>query len=143
VGRTLRISGEGELDAVVSEDGNRRSTVAVLQGGYFLATGLWPLVSRRTFERVTGPKADFWLAQTVGVLVTGIGGVLLLGEKRGRLTPEIELLGAASAAALGLVDLVFALRGRISKVYLADAAAEVALVAGWARRRAGERDGSR
>jgi hypothetical protein len=143
VGRTLRISGEGELDAVVSEDGNRRSTVAVLQGGYFVATGLWPLVSRRTFERVTGPKADFWLAQTVGVLVTGIGGVLLLGEKRGRLTPELELLGAASAAALGLVDLVFALRGRISKVYLADAAAEVALVAGWARRRAGERDGSR
>jgi glucose uptake protein GlcU len=128
---------------VVSEDGNRRSTVAVLQGGYFVATGLWPLVSRRTFERVTGPKADFWLAQTVGVLVTGIGGVLLLGEKRGRLTPEIELLGAASAAALGLVDLVFALRGRISKVYLVDAAAEVALVAGWARRRAGERDGSR
>jgi hypothetical protein len=143
MGRTLRISGEGELDAVVSEDGNRRSTVAVLQGGYFVATGLWPLVSRRTFERVTGPKADFWLAQTVGVLVTGIGGVLLLGEKRGRLTPEIELLGAASAAALGLVDLVFALRGRISKVYLVDAAAEVALVAGWARRRAGERDGSR
>jgi hypothetical protein len=81
-------------------------------------------VSRRTFERVTGPKADFWLAQTVGVLVTGIGGVLLLGEKRGRLTPEIELLGAASAAGLGLVDLVFALRGRISKVYLADAAAD-------------------
>jgi hypothetical protein len=97
-------------------------------------------VSRRTFERVTGPKADFWLAQTVGVLVTGIGGVLLLGEKRGRLTPELELLGAASAAALGLVDLAFALRGRISKVYLADAAAEAALVAGWARRRARERE---
>lgn len=125
---------------MVSEDGNRRSTVAVLQGGYFMATGLWPLVSRRTFERVTGPKADFWLAQTVGVLVTGIGGVLLLGERRARLTPELELLGAASAAALGLVDLVFALRGRISKVYLAHAAAEVALVAGWARRRARERE---
>jgi hypothetical protein len=46
----------------------RRPPHALLQGGYFLFTGIWPLVSRRTFEAVTGPKKDFWLAQTVGVL---------------------------------------------------------------------------
>jgi hypothetical protein len=32
--------------------------IASLQGTYFLATGIWPLVSRRTFERVTGPKVQ-------------------------------------------------------------------------------------
>jgi ABC-type cobalamin transport system permease subunit len=77
---------------------------------------------------------DFWLAQTVGILVAGIGGVLLLGAARKRLTTELEALGVASAAGLGLVDLVFSLRGRISKVYLLDAAVEAALVVGWSRR---------
>jgi hypothetical protein len=82
---------------------------------------------------MTGPKADFWLAQTVGVLVAGIGGVLLLAEKRDRLTKELELLGATSAAGLGVVDLVFALSGQISKVYLVDAVAQAALITGWVR----------
>ena len=111
----------------------RTSRTAQVQGAYFLATGLWPLLDRRSFERVTGPKADFWLAQTVGALVGVVGGVLLLAEKRNRITRELELLGMGSAASLGLVDIVFSLRGRISKVYLLDAALEAALVAGWLR----------
>jgi hypothetical protein len=61
----------------------------VLQGAYFLVTGIWPLLSRRSFERVTGPKADFWLAQTVGVLVVTIGAVLLVAERRQRVKPEV------------------------------------------------------
>jgi hypothetical protein len=110
-----------------------RPRVARAQGLYFLATGIWPLVSRRSFERVTGPKADFWLAQTVGVLVATIGGALLLAERRNRITREVELLAAASAGGLGVVDVVFSLRGRISKIYLLDAAVEAAFVAGWLR----------
>jgi hypothetical protein len=118
----------------VRAGGDEHARVAGLQGLYFIASGIWPLASRETFERVTGPKTDFWLAQTVGVLVAGIGGVLLLGSTRRRVTTELEVLGAASAAGLGLVDLVFSLRGRISKVYLADAAIQAALVGAWARR---------
>jgi hypothetical protein len=56
---------------------------------------------------------------------------LVLAEKRRRLTRELILLGAASAAGLGCIDVVCALRGRISKVYLVDAALEALLVAGW------------
>jgi hypothetical protein len=111
----------------------RTSRTAQVQGAYFLATGIWPLLDRRGFERVTGPKADFWLAQTVGVLVGVVGGALLLAERRNRITPELELLAVGSAAGLGLVDVVFSLRGRISKVYLLDAALEAAFVAGWLR----------
>jgi hypothetical protein len=111
-----------------------RFDIAVLQGWYFLATGVWPLLSRRSFEGVTGRKRDFWLAQTVGILVAGIGSAILQAERRGRITPEIELLGIASAAGLGLADVMFVGRGRISKVYLLDALTEAALVAGWLRR---------
>ena len=105
--------------------------VARIQGVYFLVTGVWPLMNRRTFEWVTGPKGDFWLAQTVGALVASIGSALLLAEKRKRLTPELEALAAGSAGALALIDLVFVLRGRISRVSLADAAIESTIVAGW------------
>jgi hypothetical protein len=80
---------------------------------------------------VTGPKTDFWLAQTIGVLVAGIGSAILLAQRRRRITPEIELLGIASAGGLALVDVTFVASGRISKVYLGDALAEAALVAGW------------
>jgi hypothetical protein len=47
--------------------------VAALQATFYVGTGIWPLVQRRSFERVTGPKADFWLAQTVGVTVAAVG----------------------------------------------------------------------
>lgn len=116
-----------------------KTRIASLQGAYFLATGIWPLVSRRTFERVTGPKVDFWLAQTVGVLVGNIGAALLLGARHGRVSAPLEILGASSAAGLGGVDVIFSLRGRIAKTYLLDAAVEALILAGWIRARSNAR----
>lgn len=108
--------------------------VAALQAAYYLGTGVWPLLHRRSFEQLTGPKTDFWLAQTVGVAVAAIGLGLAQGAARPRpLPPELRTAACAAAAGLALVDVVFVARRRISAVYLADAAAELALVAGWAR----------
>jgi hypothetical protein len=106
--------------------------VASVQAAFYLGTGVWPLLHRRSFERVTGPKADFWLAQTVGLTVTAIGiGLAQAVSRRRGVPPELRTVAAASAAGLALVDVSFVSRGRISKIYLADAAAEVALLAGW------------
>lgn len=102
----------------------------VVQGVYFLLTGVWPLISMRTFEAVTGPKVDRWLVKTVGVLVAVIG-VSLLADAR-RPSPGSRMLGAGSAAALGGIDAIYSLRGRISKIYLIDAVLEAILVALWA-----------
>ena len=106
--------------------------LALGQGVYYLLTGLWALVSMRTFEAVTGPKTDRWLVKTVGVLVSVIGAVLMLAGLRRRVEPESALLAAGSAAGLAAIDTVYATRGRISKIYLLDAVAEVALAAAWA-----------
>jgi hypothetical protein len=106
--------------------------VASVQAAFYVGTGVWPLLHRRSFERVTGPKTDFWLAQTVGLTVAAIGIGLGQAVSRERgVPPELRTIAAASAAGLALVDLSLVARGRISKIYLADAAAEVALVAGW------------
>jgi hypothetical protein len=43
--------------------------LAARQGVYYLLTGVWPLPSIGSFQRVTGPKTDLWLVRTVGVLV--------------------------------------------------------------------------
>lgn len=107
------------------------SALALGQGAYYLVTGVWPLLSMRTFEAVTGPKVDRWLVKTVGVLVAVIGAVLLRVGRRGRVSDEVLLLGAGSAAGLTSVDLTYGLRGHISKVYLLDALAEVLLLLGW------------
>jgi hypothetical protein len=93
---------------------------------------VWPLVSLRSFEAVTGPKHDDWLVRTVGLLVAAVGATLAVAAARGRLTPEVRGLAAGSAAALAAVDVVYAGRGRIAPVYLLDAVLEAGFVAAWA-----------
>jgi len=106
-------------------------TLALVQGAYFLVTGIWALVSIGTFQKVTGPKTDLWLVKTVGVLVGVIGAVLGWAGMRERVTASERLLAVGSAAGLTAIDVIYVLRGRISPVYLLDAALEVGLIAGW------------
>jgi hypothetical protein len=95
------------------------------QGGYYFATGIWPLLSMRTFEAVTGPKTDDWLVQTVGTLAACIGAALLLGSRRIPPNRETLLLSAFSAAAFLGVDVVFVAMGTISTIYLVDAGVQI------------------
>ncbi len=107
--------------------------MAAAQAALYVSTGVWPLVHRRSFERVTGPKTDFWLAQTVGVTVVAVGlGLAHAATRRQRIPSELRTVAVTSAAGLALIDAVFVTRGRISTIYLLDAAAEGALVAAWA-----------
>ena len=96
-----------------------------------MITGVWPLIDRRTFEALTGPKGDFWLARTVGALAASVGSTLLLASIRRRVSPELEWLALSSAAGFAAVDVVYVARGRISKVYLADAVAQASLISVW------------
>jgi hypothetical protein len=104
--------------------------LATVQSAVYLATGAWPLISRRTFEAVTGPKVDFWLVRAVGGLLVVVGGVLADAARRPP-SREAAVLGAGAAGVLGLVSATHALRGRISKVYLLDALMELGLAASW------------
>lgn len=105
--------------------------VALVQGVYFLVTGIWPLVSLRTFLMVTGDKTDKWLVQIVGLLITAIAVCILLAAYRQELTPAVITLAIGSAAALGAADVIFVVRRVIPKIYLADAVAEAILIVAW------------
>lgn len=105
--------------------------VAILQGLYWLATGIWPFLHLPSFLWVTGPKEDIWLLYTVSVLITVIGAVLLLAGFRRRTTQEIKVLGIAGAAGLAGIDMYYALSDVIWDIYLLDAAGELILVLLW------------
>jgi hypothetical protein len=104
--------------------------VLLAQGGYYVVTGVAPFFSRRLFETVTGRKREWWLVKTTGILVTAIGAGLISGVSRDRATPELVGMAAGAAGGLATIDIVYALRGRISPVYLADAVLQLAALAG-------------
>lgn len=105
--------------------------LAVVQGAYYTATGLWPILHMDSFERVTGPKTDGWLVKTVGALISVLGGGLLTSGLHGSPSRDLAAVAAGSAAALTAIDVIYVARGRISEIYLLDAAAETVLIAGW------------
>ncbi len=106
-------------------------TLAIAQGIYFGATGVWALVDIDSFEAVTGPKVDKWLVRTVGVLVAAIGATLVSAGVRRKVTGETIGLAVGSAAGLAAIDVFYATKGRIAKIYLADAALEAGLISAW------------
>jgi hypothetical protein len=106
----------------------RRSAIA-FQAGYYIVTGALPLASRRALEALTGPKTDWWLVQMVGLLALTNGLALAAGVRSGKPSKETLALSLLSACSFAAIDTVYALKRRISPIYLADALLEAAIVA--------------
>lgn len=108
---------------------NSRRAALQVQAVYYIVTGAWPLLSRRTFEGVTGRKTDWWLVQMVGLLAATVGTTLAIGARDERPALAVRALAVLAAFSFAGIDAVHSLRGRISKIYLADAIVESALIA--------------
>jgi len=123
-GDTLRLNMKGTEKSVLKT-----------QAAYYLATGIWPLLHRRSFEAVTGRKVDFWLVRTVGVTVAAVGAGLAQSARSSEPSPEMKTTALLTASGLGVIEFLYVVRGRISPLYLLDAAAEALFVISLARRR--------
>jgi hypothetical protein len=106
--------------------------VARVHGLFNVAGGVWPLVHLRSFEAVLGPKVDRWLVYTVAGLMMSIGSAQLCTAADPASIRQARRAGVGCALTLGAVDLAYAPRRRISRMYLVDAAAQAALIAAWA-----------
>jgi hypothetical protein len=109
----------------------RGSWIAIAQGTLYVATGLWPVFHLGSFMAVTGPKTDYWLVQSFGVLVAAVGVVFLLRGIQRRVDQTTLQFGLATSLALAGIDFWFVAAGAISPIYLADGAAELLLALGW------------
>jgi hypothetical protein len=105
--------------------------VATVQGLYYGLSGIWPLINMNSFEAVTGDKLDEWLVRVVSALIIVIAAVLLTSAARRRVVLETWILATGSAAALAIIDIYYVAVGRISFIYLGDAALQIVLIAGW------------
>ena len=93
----------------------------LIQGVYFVVTGIWPLISIASFMAVTGPKTDIWLVKTLALQITAIGIVLCFGALQTAMFSAVILLSVLSATGFIVADVYYSVKGVISPVYLADA----------------------
>lgn len=105
--------------------------VALVQGIYFFVTGLWPLLSMKTFLMVTGPKTDLWLVKTVGMVLAVIGAVLILAQVNAEINSPVIVLAVGSALSLILIEFIYVAKRVIPAIYLGDALVEIVLIAWW------------
>lgn len=96
---------------------------------YLVATGVWPLVDRRSFEAVTGPKEDFWLARTVGGLAAVCGVALGVAVSEGRRTRPATALALGTAVVFTAADLRAARTE--SRAYLGDVLLQAMFARAW------------
>ncbi len=95
-----------------------------IQGWFYLLTGLWPLISIKTFEMVTGPKQDKWLVKTVGLMIACSGIIfIVMTDSKAALT-----LAILNAITLAGVDIYYVWKKVISRIYLWDALVELVFV---------------
>jgi hypothetical protein len=105
------------------------SRALAAQGAYYVLTGVAPFVSRRWFERATGPKTEWWLVQTTGALVAVGGAGLMAAVACDRVTPDVVGMAAGWAASLAAIDVTYVARRRIAPTYLVDAGMQLTLLA--------------
>src|SRR6266446_5736563 len=79
--------------------------VAIVQGAYLVAAGLWPILDPGGFMKVTGPKFEGWLPKGVGACMANIGAALGAAGTRGKVARELRLLGAGTALTFATMDL--------------------------------------
>lgn len=103
--------------------------VARTQGSYNIVTGVWPLVSMRSFEALLGPKIDHWLVKTVSGLLLSTGAVQVGADRAA--VPTVRRLSVLTSVTLLAVDCTYAARGRIAKTYLIDALVQTGLIVAW------------
>lgn len=106
--------------------------LARAHGAFNVLGGAWPLLHLRSFEAVSGPKADRWLVRTVAGLLVTNGAVQLAAGSSPDALAQARRIGLGTAATLGAIGAVHGGAGRISRVYLLDAAVEFGWLAAWA-----------
>lgn len=94
--------------------------IPLVQGLYFVITGVWPLVHIESFLYVTGPKIDIWLVKTVGILILPYSFLCFYVAAKMKKSSLIALVNSTCCLGLAIIDLYYYLKGVISWVYMVD-----------------------
>jgi hypothetical protein len=84
------------------------NSMTIVQGAYYLVTGLWPIVHLRSFAAVAGPKPDPFQTRVTGALFAAAGAALVVGSRTEHDRNPVALLSSATACAALSVTLAHA-----------------------------------
>lgn len=104
--------------------------MSLVQGLYYVITGLWPVIDIDSFMMLTGPKDDRWLVKMVGLLAASAGLTLMYQAREG-VGAAARILGISTAFSFLAIDVYYVIARIIPVIYLADAALQLALIACW------------
>ena len=105
--------------------------LALAQGAYFIATGLWPLVHFSSFAIVTNTEGPAWAFRAIGLLIACIGLALLSAARVREFGAAICHLGALSAMALAWIDVELLRQGVIGSLNELDVPVQLAFALAW------------
>ncbi|WP_312508470.1 hypothetical protein [Chryseobacterium culicis] len=109
----------------------KKHFVPIVQGLYFIITGIWPIVHIESFMQITGYKTDIWLVKTVGLLILPYSILCFYTVINTKRNAAIAIVNIMCCLGLAWIDLYYYLKDTISWVYLIDCALEMIFSAYW------------
>jgi hypothetical protein len=109
---------------------NRRIILG-MQSGYYLLTGLWPLLHMSSFMEITENTTDPLLVKTIGILLVCAAITFLISLYNNENSAAVVFLSVSSAIGLLSIDIYYNLTDEISTLYLIDAALQLILLEAW------------
>ena len=100
--------------------------VFLIQGIYFVVTGVWPLINMSSFITATGPKQDTWLVEMVGLLSVSVGLTFIISSLRRGQLPMV--LGYMVTISFLIMDVIYVTAGEMGRIYLVDAFIQAAFI---------------
>mgnify|MGYP006892266651 CR=1 FL=1 len=110
---------------------SRITTLAIIHGLYYMISGLWPIIHMESFVAITGPKVDYWLVNTVGMLAFFIGSGLLIAGIKKRVPFSLIYIATGTAFGFILIDVIYVWQGILWATYLLDAGLELIFFISW------------
>lgn len=123
-----------------------RRRVILLQGAYYVLTGIWPLAHFSSFSRAVALSVNPFQAQAFGAVLVVLGAHLLEAGRREPPGASTTLLAIAVAGAISVINMIWLPRlGAASALWgdlLVEVAIAVALVIFYPRLHGGRDAGS-
>jgi hypothetical protein len=112
---------------------DRGMVLEILQGVYYVVSGLWPVVHASSYQHYTGGHdlTDLWLLRTLGAVLAVVGLSLLWAVRRRSVAPEAVIMAGGVAAVLAIMDMANIAVKAYPPIYCIDCLIQVGFLFGW------------
>jgi len=111
----------------------RMLKVALAAGLYYVAIGLWPLLSMQSFSAATKLSHHLDLVQAVAIAWASLGLALLVFSRSLKIVPYLAVVSTFAGSMLALAEIILVTAGLLSPLFLVQAMSEMLIGFTWMR----------